>query len=187
MKTKLKLSIAVLFCALLFTDISYAQQRGGSNGVSPDAAVSQTIFNKSTVSVTYGRPGLKGREISTLVPEGEIWRAGANEATTITFTTDVKFGGKDVPAGTYVLFILSGETPVFILNKDLTRPDGSPTWGAYTYKEESDLLRVSASSTSFEAPFMERFMIYFENLTDTSTDLVLHWGNVKTAVTVSID
>lgn len=187
MKTMLKLSTFVLFFALIFADATQAQQRGGSNGVSPDAAVSQTIFNKSNVSVTYGRPGLKGREVTTLVPQGEIWRVGANEATTVTFSTDVKFGGEEVPAGTYVLFLLSDEVPVFILNKDLTRPDGSPTWGAYTYKEESDLLRVDASSTSFDAPFKERFMIYFENLTDTSTDMVLHWGTIKTAITISVE
>lgn len=187
MKTMLKLSTFVLFFALIFADAAQAQQRGGSNGVSPDAAVSQTIFNKSTVSVTYGRPGLKGREVTALVPQGEIWRVGANEATTVTFSTDVKFGGKDVPAGTYVLFLLADETPVFILNKDLTRPDGSPAWGAYTYKQESDLLRVDAGSITFNAPFIERFMIYFENLTDTSTDLVLHWGTYKTSVTISID
>lgn len=187
MKTLLKLSTCVLFFALIFADASHAQQRGGSNGVSPDAAVSQTIFNTATISVTYGRPGLKGREVTTLVPEGEIWRVGANEATTVTFSTDVKFGGKEVPAGTYVLFLLANEVPVFILNKDLTRPDGSPTWGAYTYKEESDLLRANASSTSFDAPYMERFMIYFENLTDTSTDMVLHWGNIKTAITISAE
>ena len=187
MKTLLKFSFAALFFALIFTDGTQAQERGGSNGLSPDAAVSQTIFNTTNISVTYGRPGLKGRDITTLVPEGEIWRAGANEATTITFSTDVKFGGKDVPAGTYVLYLLSGETPVFILNKDLKREDGSPTWGAYTYNKASDVVRVPAKSTNFEASNMERFMIYFEALTDTSTDMVLHWGNVKSTVTISIN
>lgn len=189
MKTILKFAAVFVLGFALTSNFATAQERSGGNGLSPDAMVSQTIFNKTTISVSYGRPGLKGRELSSLAPEGSVWRTGANEATTISFSTDVNFGGQSVPAGTYLLYTIPGENWTFILNNKLTRGDGDdrPAWGAYGYDDSQDQLRVEAAVTVTDAPAMERFAIYFDTLTDTKAHLNLHWGNTKTAVPITID
>ena len=189
MKSTLKLSLFLVFALFLTADMSFAQQRGGSNGLSPDAMVSQTIFNKTTITVTYGRPGLKGRALSSLTPAGEVWRTGANEAATITFSTDVMFGGEEVPAGTYTLYTIPGDNWTFILNSLLTRSeeDTRVAWGAYGYDDSKDVARVPAAVTVTDAPAMERFAIYFDALTDTKTHLNLHWGTTLTAIPIEIE
>lgn len=189
MKNLLKLSLILLITAFFLGENATAQQRGGSNGLSPDAMVSQTIFNKTTITVTYGRPGLKGRELSTLAPAGKIWRTGANEASTITFSTDVNFGGQAVPAGTYTLFTIPGDNWTFILNKQLTRGEGDDrvAWGAFGYNQDQDLVRVPAAETVSNAPAKEHFAIYFDSITDTKTHLNLHWGSTKATVPITIE
>jgi hypothetical protein len=85
---------------------------------SPKATVSQQV-GLTDVSIAYCRPGVKGREIwGALVPYGEVWRTGANEATTITFSSDVTVQGNPVAAGTYGLFTLPGKDEwTVILNR----------------------------------------------------------------------
>ena len=189
MKQLFKYALVAVLAIFMYLAESFAQQRGGSNGLSPDAMVSQTIFNKTTITVTYGRPGLKGRALSTLAPTGEIWRTGANEATTITFSTDVTFGGKSVPEGTYVLFTIPGDKWTFILNNKLTRGGGDerPAWGAFGYDESQDQVRVEAAITKTDAPVQEHFAIFFDSITDTKTHLNLHWGSTLTAVPITIE
>ncbi len=89
------------------------------------------------ISIEYHRPSARGREIwGALVPYGEVWRLGANEATTIAFSGPVKVEGKDVPAGTYSLFAVPGKDKwTFILNKTAKQ------WGAFKYQQSEDLLR----------------------------------------------
>ncbi len=189
MKNLFKISL-ILALSITFNNAQVtAQERGPGNGLSPNAMVSQTIFNKTTVTVTYGRPGLKGRDLSSLAPAGEVWRTGANEAATITFSTDVTFGGEAVSAGTYTLYTIPGENWTFILNNQLTRGEGDdrPTWGAYSYDETKDEIRVSAAVTATDAAFMERFSIYFDTLTETKAHLNLHWGNTLTAVPIVVE
>ncbi|RNC83790.1 MAG: DUF2911 domain-containing protein [Balneola sp.] len=189
MKSFLKIGALVVFALLLTNELTIAQERGMGNGLSPNASVSQTIFNKTDISVTYGRPGLKGRDLSSLAPADKVWRTGANEATTITFSTDVSFGGEDVPAGTYTLFTIPGENWTVILSTALTRGDGTgrPAWGSYSYDEANDQVRVQAAVTNTEAPMMERFAIYFDALSDTKTHLNLHWGTTQVAVPITVE
>lgn len=189
MKNILKIAAVFALGIALNSNVATAQERSGGNGLSPDAMVSQTIFNSTTVAVSYGRPGLKGRDLATLTPAGEVWRTGANEATTITFSTDVKFGGEDVPAGTYTLYTIPGENWTFILSNQLTRGNGDdrPAWGSYGYDASNDQVRVAAAVTVTEAPSMERFAIYFDTLTDTKAHLNLHWGTTLTAIPITID
>ena len=84
--------------------------------------------------VIYGRPYKSGREIfGTLEKFGKVWRVGADEATTISFKTDTKFGGAAVPAGTYTLFAITNETEwTIILNAQLGQ------WGAFSYEKNKD-------------------------------------------------
>ncbi len=189
MKSLLKFAAVFALGFALSSSSAVAQERSGGNGLSPDAMVSQTIFNKTTITVTYGRPGLKGRELSSLAPADQVWRTGANEATTITFSTDVNVGGESVPAGTYVLYTIPGDNWTFILNNKLTRGDGDdrPAWGSYGYDDSMDQVRVEAAVTVNDAPSMERFAIYFDTLTDNKAHLNLHWGTTKTAIPITID
>src|SRR3954462_15905143 len=76
---------------------------------SPTATLKQRV-GVTDIEIVYSRPGMKGRAIfGALEPWGEVWRAGANSATKVTFSTPVKLGGKDVPAGTYALFAKLGQ------------------------------------------------------------------------------
>lgn len=148
--------------------------------LSPKATVSQTI-GLTDVTVTYCRPGVRGRTIwGELVPYGEVWRTGANEATTITFSSDVTVEGHAVAAGTYGLFTIPGKTEwTVILNK------GAKQWGAYEYKQEEDLLRFAVKPQLAE--FCERMTFSFPNTTMDSSEVALNWEKVRVAFTVKVD
>lgn len=186
MKSLLKIGALAVFAILLSSELTIAQERGMGNGLSPNATVSQAIFNKTTITVTYGRPALKGRSLTSLAPNGKVWRTGANEASTITFSTDVMFGGKEVKAGTYTLFTIPGDNWTFILNNQLLKDDGEPVWGAFTYDKSQDAVRVPAAVTTEGASSFERFTIYFDTLTENKAHLNLQWGNVLTAIPITI-
>jgi hypothetical protein len=127
------------------------------------------------VKVLYGSPSVKGRSIwGELVPYGEVWRTGANEATTITFDQDVMIAGKALPAGVYGLFTLPGkESWTLIFN-------GQPEqWGAYEYKEAEDVLRVEVTPTVGVA-MSETLEFAVEG-----DDLVLLWEKVMVPVPIS--
>ena len=109
--------------------------------VSPKATVSQTV-GLTDVTITYCRPSVRGRTIwGGLVPYDEVWRTGANEATTITFTDDVTIDGNKLPAGTYGLFTVPGKDEwTVVFNK------GAKQWGAYEYKQDQDALRIKVEA-----------------------------------------
>ena len=129
------------------------------------------------VKVIYGRPQIKGRTVfGGLVPYDKIWRTGANEATEITFYKDAKFGGKKIPAGTYVLHTIPGEKEwTIILNKNLN------VWGAYAYDQAADLVRFKVKPSTAEAS-LEAFSIAF----DKSKNMAMVLGWDKTRVVISL-
>ncbi|MFD3293917.1 DUF2911 domain-containing protein [Aquirufa sp. KTFRIE-69F] len=111
---------------------------------SPAAVASQKVGN-TEVMIKYAQPSVKGRlvfgtkEAKALVPYGEVWRTGANEATTIEISNDITVQGKTLAKGVYSLLSIPGETEwTIIFNKE------AKMWGAYTYKEANDVLRVKA-------------------------------------------
>lgn len=175
----ISISIALAGCFML-TDNLNAQERGGEDPrVSPDAAVSQTI-GLTEVSVTYGRPGVNNRDIFALdglVPFDEVWRTGANEATTITFSDDVRVEGEVLDAGIYGLFTIPGEDNWTIIFNRIANQ-----WGAYDYEESEDVLRVEVNPE--ESHYMDQMMIYFEEVTESSGDLVIHWDHTRVPVTI---
>jgi hypothetical protein len=129
------------------------------------------------VKVSYGQPSMRGREIfGKLVPYGEVWRTGANEATEITFSKNGSFGGKPVKAGTYTLFTIPGESQwTFILNSSLKQ------WGAYKYGEIKDknVLQVKAKPSTISGEPVEKLTI-----TLPKGKLVLEWDKTKVEVPV---
>jgi tetratricopeptide (TPR) repeat protein len=116
-----------------------------------------------------------------LVPFGQIWRTGANQSTTIKFDKDIKFGGKDVEAGTYALYSVPGETTWDImLYSDLTL-------GGYVgnYDKSNEVLRVSVDA--FEIPgTIESFTIEFDNLRDGSASLILAWESMWISIPIEV-
>lgn len=167
-------SLATLFTASV---ISVAQERGNNKArPSPNAAVSQTI-GTTVVSVTYGRPGLKGREIESLVPEGKVWRTGANESTAITFSGDVMVGNEAISAGTYSIYSLpENDSLTIIINSKLS-------WGTQ-YDPSKDVAR--ASFPVKDGPFYEWFTIDFDHLSNESAHMNLRWGDKWVAVPISV-
>jgi len=119
---------------------------------SPPAKVSETISSGAVISIDYGQPSVKGRTIGKdLEPkEGTVWRAGANNATVFEVSKDVKVEGKDLPAGKYGFFILvNGNEWTIIFNKTWKQ------WGAFSYKEADDALRVKVKPGKAN-PFSEK-------------------------------
>ena len=144
---------------------------------SPDATVKQYV-GVTEITIDYSSPGVKGRKIwGELVPFGEIWRTGANEATTITFSDIVKVNGNELPAGTYGLHTIPGENEwEFIFSKD-TKLDGSSN-----FNEENEILRIKAKPE--EHHFMERMTFLFTDVTDNSASVNLLWDKLKVSFNI---
>lgn len=148
--------------------------------VSPNASVSQTV-GYTSITINYCRPAVHARKIwGELVPYNKVWRMGANEATTIQFTTDVYVEGNKVPAGKYSLFTIPTEKDwTIIINKV------DKQWGAYNYKQEEDLVRFKVKPV--ESTFAENLCYSFDNLTSSSASIFVRWENLKIAFKVEVD
>ena len=147
---------------------------------SPDATVTQFV-GVTEVKIDYSSPAVKGRKIwGELVPFGEIWRTGANEATTITFSDAVKVNGTELAAGTYGIHTIPGESEwEFIFSKD-TKIDGSSN-----FDKEKEVLRVKAKPE--EHHFMERMTFLFTNVTDNSASVNLLWDKLNVSFNIEIN
>ncbi len=169
MRTKLFLSA---FIGLLCIGTAFAQMDGKGKKASP-AATMKAEIDGTTITINYSQPAVKGREIyGDLVPFDKIWRTGANEATTISFSADTYFGGKMVKTGTYSLFTIPGEKEwTIILNSEAKQ------WGAYSYKVENDVLRVKVKSEAAEMTERMTFM-------HMDSSIYLVWD--KTSVPIKI-
>ena len=173
----ISLLLSSLILVLLVTYTSEAQEAVKPRP-SPTAIVTLK-YEDTYVKVTYCQPHKRGREIfGKLVPYGKVWRTGANEATEITTTKNIIFGGKQLPSGTYSLFTIPGEQQwTIIVSKDLGQ------WGAYNYHEGSDVLRVEVPSGAVPKVTYEPFTINFEQK-NKSANMVLMWD--KTQVSIPI-
>lgn len=147
--------------------------------VSPNAMVGQTI-GTTIVTLTYGRPSVRDRVIfGGLVPFGQVWRTGANEATSLATTGDLTFAdGQVLPAGTYSLYTLPSEDGSWTV---IINSIGS--WGTQ-YDPAGDVMRVAASAES--GAFTELMGIGFENVDLDSADLVIRWERTALRVPLSV-
>jgi hypothetical protein len=130
---KLLKKIPLLTFALLFINFLNAQEKA-----SP-AAIANGKINGATISINYSSPSVKGRQIwGALVPFNEVWRAGANEATTFETDKELIIEGGKLPAGKYSFFVIPKEKEcIIIFNKEPKQ------WGAYKYNDKQDQLRVT--------------------------------------------
>lgn len=139
---------------------------------SPDATLKQTV-GITDLTLTYSRPGVKGREVwGKLVPYGKPWRTGANEATTITTSTDVTVNGLPLPKGKYSFFTIptvGAWTLVFSRQQE--------QWGAFDYDSTQDALRVTLAPEP--ADFQEWMGFEFDSLTAQSARVSLRWEKLR--------
>ena len=143
---------------------------------SPPGTADCTIKGKK-VSISYSRPSLRGRKMETLVPNGKVWRTGANEATTLTTEIDLDIGGAKVPAGTYTLYTLPSPTTWKLIINKQTGQSGT------VYDQDQDLARVDMKKQEVVVP-VEQFTIALDQDDNNSADLVLEWENTRLIVVV---
>ena len=162
---------------LFFVFSSYAQEN--KIRLSPKASVMQTV-GFTDVTIDYSRPGVKGRTIwGALVPYNKVWRAGANEATTINFSTDVTIEGKSLPAGKYGFFTIPNKDSwTIIFNKVADQ------WGAFQYNEAEDALRVTVKPESNN--FQEWLAYTITKTGDKSAVVSLEWEKLKVPFKIEV-
>ena len=164
--------VAILAIALPGTAV-WAERGDDSKRLSKNGKT-EGVIDGVTVTVEYGRPSVKGRKIwGGLVPYDKVWRSGADEATTITFSGDVAVEGQPLAAGAYSLYTIPGENEwTVIFNKVAEQ------WGSFNYDEAQDALRVTATPTSAEMVEALDFVI-------EDADVVLRWEELAVPVTIS--
>ena len=151
---------------------SFAQRGDDAERASKNGNAKGTIDGVE-VTVDYGRPNVKGREIwGGLVPYGKVWRTGADEATTITLSGDVTVEGKALPAGKYAVFTIPNEDKwTVIFNKTAKQ------WGAFKYDSGQDALRVTVAPKT--ADFVESMDFQIDG-----PSVVLRWDKLAVPVTI---
>jgi|SRR5690606_32977083 len=159
-------STIFLFAFILFGFLNAQTDASKNNRVSPMDSVEVKLQNDLEVEIIYSRPFLKGREFQKIVPYGQVWRTGANEATVFEINEDVNIEGKVLPAGKYSLYTIPGDKEtVVIFNKDWDQ------WGT-KYNEKQDALRVTVPTHQSEES-IEQFTIDV----DEAGAACLAWGN----------
>jgi hypothetical protein len=180
------ISLAVIFFSLLnFPSLTQAQAQAPKTRASLNASVTQLLGAGTNITITYCRPGVKGRKIwGGLVPYGLApgnksskgkpfpWRAGANENTTIEFNNDLLVEGKKLPAGKYAIHMIPSEKDwIIIFSKN------NSSWGSFSYNPDEDALRVTVIPV--KAPFQEWLVYGFDDLAGTSATAFLEWEYLK--------
>lgn len=171
-----KFAIAVLFVFALCL-ISSAEDK--SKRPSPPAQAQCKFSDGKSITVDYSSPRLKGRKVGgEVAPYGQVWRTGANEATTFVTTAGLSADGRDIPAGNYTLFTLPEENKwTLIVNKK------TGEWGV-PYKYESDELARIPMSVSKASAAVENFTISFDQGGSACT-IKLSWGETQSSVQFS--
>jgi hypothetical protein len=165
----------ITFLLLLTATSAFAQVR--MPRVSPSATLTQTV-GLTDITIKYNRPGVKGRTIwGDLVPLDKVWRTGANEATTISFSEDVSINGQKLGRGTYSLHTIPGRDEWSVIFNNVV-----DQWGSYSYDEAKDALRVKVKP---EASSHTEWMSF--DVPELSTDtakIVLRWEKIAVPFTV---
>lgn len=191
---RLTAALAAMVALLLFcTDLASAQDLHPSRRPSP-VGIARTHIGDAYVKVTYGRPYMRGREIfgentsdmTYLVPFGEIWRTGANEATEITFTEPLRIDGHRVEVGTYAIFTIPGRDEWQVHFSPQLGLDGTaqfnPATGEFepAYDRSEDVLTIDVPVHRLDDS-IDQFTISFDE-TETGADLVLRWERTEVRI-----
>jgi hypothetical protein len=172
------ISTAVAGTWLLLSGVHSAQAQELKPRPSPAATVSQQV-GSTLITVDYSSPAVKKRKIwGDLVPDGKVWRTGANASTKVTFSKDVTFGGKPVPAGTYnLLTIPTAKSWTVILNKNIELAGN-----VAQYKQDQDVARFTA--TPKPIGHRERMTFIFSDVTEDAATLDLEWEKVRISIPI---
>lgn len=163
---------AAIAAFLASQPVEIKRERAEAVRSSPRAGATQQV-GLAEVTLRYGRPQVKGREIwGQLVPWNRVWRTGANEATTLTLSRDVLVEGQRLAAGTYSFFTIPSESEWTVIFNRVAHQ-----WGAFNYNPEFDALRVKINAHSAES--MEWLNFSFDPTGEKSATLVLRWENLK--------
>ena len=175
MKQLLTTAIAV------FTLFTVSAQQLTTPAPSPTQTIKQN-FGLSAIELSYSRPSMKGRKIfGDLVPFGQVWRTGANAATTLNFGDEVTINGTKIPAGKYGLLTIPGEkewTIIISKQTDVTSPDA--------YKQDQDVVRVNVAPQTMPV-IMETFTISFDFMKSNSCVLSILWDKTWVAFEITTD
>ena len=172
--------IAFLTCVVFTLTLCAAAQMGAEKQRPSPAASAQCKFaDGKSIKVAYSSPRAKGRKIyGELVPFGEVWRTGANEATSLVTDASLSIGGKDVPAGSYTIFTVpTADKWTLIVNKK------TGEWGI-PYKYESDEVGRYDMSVSKTSGPVENFTISFHEM-GTGCHMYLDWENTRATIEIS--
>jgi hypothetical protein len=176
----IKKTLCFLLAAIFMVSLVDGQTQLRVPRVSPGAKISQSV-GLSEISVSYCRPGVKGREIwGALLPYDAVWRAGANEPTLITFSDEATIEGKKIGAGTYRLVVIPSKAGdwTLILNSEIKN------WGT-VYDAKYDTLKVMVKP---EAASNEEWMSFsFTDLTPASARVVLAWEKIRLSFKVEFN
>jgi hypothetical protein len=172
----LKRIVLFTLLPLALAGVAFAQMDHDAARPSPSAHAQCRFADGKNISVDYSSPRMKSRKIfGGLVPYGEVWRTGANEATSFTTTAALTVGGKDVPAGDYTIFTVPTATKwTLIVNKK------TGEWGI-PYKYESDELARADMKVSKTAAPVESFTIAFDQKANACV-MNLSWENTQASV-----
>ena len=187
MRKSLGWAFGFLLCCTFAASPSHAQFKNGSQAtelnlprLSQRASITQRV-GLTDITVVYHAPLANGRELfGKTVPYDKVWRAGANENTTISFTDDVSVEGKPLPAGTYGLHMIpKADEWTIIFSKNST------SWGSFSYDEKEDALRVNVKPGAGEN--RDSLAYTFDDLKPESAAVTMRWGKVAVPFHVSVD
>jgi hypothetical protein len=167
---------SLLALSLLLATTAFAQQLR-SPRTSPSASLTQTV-GLTDITIKYSRPGVKGREIwGGLVPFDAVWRTGANEATTISFSDDVLINGQKLAKGTYSLHTIPNPNEWTIIFNSV-----ADQWGSYSYDATKDALRIKVKPETAE--YREWMGFEIPELSTDTAKVVLRWEKLAVPFTV---
>lgn len=184
MMKKSALLVASLFAIATVASAQMDMKQDKSKRPSPPASAECKFSDGKTIKIDYSSPRAKGRKIfgaasdKAVVPYGEIWRTGANEATTFVTDADLKVGAKAVPAGSYTLFTVPKADEWWLV---ISKKTGE--WGTDYPGEKEDLARVPMRASKTAAP-VENFLIAFDQAGSRCT-LRMEWENTSASVGIT--
>ncbi len=183
MNLKMLRSMVAALAGLALVSGSHAQTPNINFPAASPACTLKQRVGLTDITVVYARPSVKGRTIfGGIVPFGEVWRTGANQATKISFSTPVKLEGNEIPAGNYALFTIPGENEwTIILNKNTNQ------WGAFQYKTNDDLVRFKVTPATLKDTSVETMTLEFNRLRDESAVFELVWDKTVVPISLTVD
>jgi len=181
---KFAILTASLFAIAALASAQMGMSHDKSKRPSPPASAACKLSDGKTIKVDYSSPRAKGRKIfgeaseKALVPYGQVWRTGANEATAFVTDTNLTVGGKAVPAGSYTIFTIpKADAWTLVISKK------TGEWGTDYPGEKEDLVRVPMSVSKTSAP-VENFTIAFDEASGKCT-LRMEWENTRASVEIA--